>query len=207
MKKIRFLVVILCMAALMCGFAVTANAQSNEPIIEATPAPVVTPAPTPVPTPTPVLTPPGGTGTVVEHTDEEGKEFYTIMTADENVFYLVIDRQRETENVYFLNAVTEADLLPLAELPVVEEEPEPSPVPTPVPEVTPEPETVKSPDIRLVVIVMFAVMALGLILFYAKKHFDGHGSEEGYEQEPEDYEQPVVDDEDSSKWFDEWEKK
>lgn len=207
MKKIRFLVVMLCMAALMCGFAVTANAQSNEPIIEATPAPVVTPAPTPVPTPTPVLTPPGGTGTVVEQTDEEGKEFYTIMTADENVFYLVIDRQRETENVYFLNAVTEADLLPLAKLPVVEEEPEPMPIPTPVPEVTPEPETVKSPDIRLVVIVVFAVMALGLILFYMKKHFGGHGSEESYEQEPEDYGQPVVDDEDFSKWFDEWEKK
>jgi len=35
MKKIRFLVVMLCMAVLMCGFAVTANAQSNEPIIEA----------------------------------------------------------------------------------------------------------------------------------------------------------------------------
>ena len=207
MKKIRFLVVMLCMAVLMCGFAVTANAQSSEPVIEQ--APVETPAPTPVPTPTPtpVLTPPGGTGTVVEQTDEGGKEFYTIMTADENVFYLVIDRQRETENVYFLNAVTEADLLPLAELPVVEEEPEPTPVLTPVPEVTPEPETVKSPDIRLVVIVAFAVLALGLILFYAKKHLGGHGSEESYEQELEDYEQPVVDDEDFSKWFDEWEKK
>ena len=207
MKKVRFLVVMLCMAALMCGFAVTANAQSDEPIIEATPTPVVTTAPTPVHTPEPVLTPPGGTGTVVEQADEEGKEFYTIMTADENVFYLVIDRQRETENVYFLNVVTEADLLPLAELPVVEEEPEPTPVPTPGPEVTPEPETVKSPDVRLVVIVGFAVMALGLILFYAKKHFGGHGSEESYEQEPEDYEQPVMDDEDFSKWFDEWEKK
>ena len=207
MKKIRFLVVMLCVAVLMCSFAVTANAQSDEPIIEARPTPVVTTAPTPVTTPEPVLTPPGGTGTVVEQTDEEGKEFYTIMTADENVFYLVIDRQRETENVYFLNAVTEADLLPLAELPVVEEEPEPTPVPTPAPEVTPETETVKSPDVRLVVIVGFAVLALGLILFYAKKRFGGHGSEESYEQEPEDYEQPVMDDEDFSKWFDEWEKK
>lgn len=194
MKKIRFLVVMLCMAVLMCGLAVTANAQSDEPVVEQ--APIETSVPTP----------PGGTGTVVEQADEDGKEFYTIMTADENVFYLVIDRQRETENVYFLNVVTEADLLPLAELPVVEEEPEPTPVPTPVPEVTPESETVKSPDVRLVVIVGFAVMALGLILFYAKKHFGGHGSEESYEQEPEDYEQPMMDDEDFSKWFDEWEK-
>lgn len=49
-------------------------------------------------------------------TDADGKEFFTITTPAENVFYLVIDRQRETENVYFLNAVTEADLLALAEI-------------------------------------------------------------------------------------------
>ena len=206
MKKVRFLVVMLCMAALMCGFAVTANAQSDEPIIEATPTPVVTTAPTPVPAPEPVLTPPGGTGTVVEQTDEEGKEFYTIMTADENVFYLVIDRQRESENVYFLNAVTEADLLPLAELPA-EKEPEPAPVPTPVPDTTPMPEVESGPDIRLLLILVLAVLTMGLVFFYVKKRFSAHGNEESYEHEPEDYEEPVVEDEDFSKWFDEWEKK
>ena len=47
MKKIRFLAVMLCMAALMCSFAVTVNAQSNEPTIEQ--APAVTPAPVPAP--------------------------------------------------------------------------------------------------------------------------------------------------------------
>ncbi len=206
MKKIRFLVVMLCMAALMCGFAVTANAQSDEPIIEATPAPVVTTAPTPVHTPEPVLTPPGGTGTVVEQTDEEGKEFYTIMTADENVFYLVIDRQRETENVYFLNAVTEADLLPLVEIPAVEE-PEPTPVPTPVPDTAPMPEVESGPDTRLLLILVLAVLTMGLAFFYVKKRFAARGNEESYEHEPEDYEEPIAEDEDFSKWFDEWEKK
>ena len=206
MKKIRFLVVMLCMAVLMCGFVITANAQSDEPIIEATPAPVVTTAPTPVPTPEPVLTPPGGTGTVVEQTDEEGKEFYTIMTADENVFYLVIDRQRETENVYFLNAVTEADLLPLVEMPAVEE-PEPTPVPTPVPDTAPMPEIESGPDVRLLLILVLAVLAIGLAFFYVKKRFAAHGNEEIYEHEPEDYEEPIAEDEDFSKWFDEWEKK
>lgn len=206
MKKIRFLVVMLCMAVLMCGFAVTANAQSNEPIIEATPTPVVTPTPTPVPTPEPVLTPPGGTGTVVEQTDEEGKEFYTIMTADENVFYLVIDRQRETENVFFLNAVTEADLLPLVEMPAVEE-PEPTPVPTPVPDTAPMPEIESGPDVRLLLILVLAVLAIGLAFFYVKKRFAARGNEESYEHEPEDYEEHIAEDEDFSKWFDEWEKK
>ena len=41
--------------------------------------------------------------------------FYTITTADESVFYLVIDKQKTSENVYFLNTVTTDDLLPLAE--------------------------------------------------------------------------------------------
>ena len=61
---------------------------------------------------------PAGTGLVVDNaTDSDGKEFYTITTPDEHIFYLVIDRQRNTENVYFLNAVTVADLLALAEIP------------------------------------------------------------------------------------------
>jgi len=59
---------------------------------------------------------PAGTGTVVNTaTDTDGKEFYTITTPDKNVFYLVIDRERDGDNVYFLNAVTEKDLLALAE--------------------------------------------------------------------------------------------
>lgn len=59
---------------------------------------------------------PDGQGTVVDNTDEEaGKEFFTITTADDNIFYLIVDKQRDSENVYFLNAVTEEDLLALAE--------------------------------------------------------------------------------------------
>ena len=59
---------------------------------------------------------PDGQGTVIDNvTEENGKEFFTIMTPDENIFYLIIDRQRDSENVYFLNAVTESDLMALAE--------------------------------------------------------------------------------------------
>ena len=61
------------------------------------------------------LSPPG-TGTVIDSgTDEDGKEFYTIQAPDKAVFYLIIDRQRGTENVYFLDAVAAKDLLSLAE--------------------------------------------------------------------------------------------
>ena len=59
---------------------------------------------------------PDGQGTVVDNaTEEAGKEFFTITTADDNIFYLIVDKQRDSENVYFLNAVTEEDLLALAE--------------------------------------------------------------------------------------------
>jgi SLT domain-containing protein len=48
-------------------------------------------------------------------TNEDGKEFFTITTPSKHVFYLIIDRQKESENVYFLDAVTEKDLLALAQ--------------------------------------------------------------------------------------------
>lgn len=41
----------------------------------------------------------------------QGKEFYTIQTASDKVFYLIIDRDGEEEMVYFLTEITENDLL------------------------------------------------------------------------------------------------
>lgn len=61
------------------------------------------------------FTPDGQASVVDNATDGDGKEFFTFTTPEENIFYLVVDRQRESENVYFLNAVTENDLLALAE--------------------------------------------------------------------------------------------
>ena len=41
----------------------------------------------------------------------QGKEFYTIQTASDKVFHLIIDRDGEEEMVYFLTEITENDLL------------------------------------------------------------------------------------------------
>ena len=59
---------------------------------------------------------PDGTGTVVDNvTDSDGgREFFTIFSEDGNEFFLIIDRHRNADNVYFLNAVTEEDLMSLA---------------------------------------------------------------------------------------------
>ena len=68
----------------------TAYAQSNEPVAETEP-------PAAEETTTKPFTP-DGTGTVVDNaTDEDGKEFFTITTPSENVFYLVIDRNAIAE--------------------------------------------------------------------------------------------------------------
>ena len=48
-------------------------------------------------------------------TDGDGKEFFTFTTPSENTFYLIIDRQRDSDNVYFLTTVTEDDLRARAE--------------------------------------------------------------------------------------------
>lgn len=59
---------------------------------------------------------PAGTGTVIaDTTNGNGKEFLTITTSDKHVFYMIIDRDQNSNNVYFLDTVTEKDLLSLAE--------------------------------------------------------------------------------------------
>ena len=123
----------------LTAMPLTAYAQSSEPAEEA-------PTETAEETTARPFTP-EGTGTVVDNaTDGDGKEFFTITTPSENVFYLIIDRQRDGQNVYFLNAVTEKDLLSLAE-----KDPEPEvtePVMEPEPETEPptEPETEPGPE-------------------------------------------------------------
>lgn len=61
--------------------------------------------------------PTSGTGTVVENTttDSTQREFFTIKTADGNVFYIVVDKEKTGDNVYLLTPVTEESLKSLAE--------------------------------------------------------------------------------------------
>lgn len=118
---------------------------------------------------------PDGQGTVLDNaTDEDGKEFFTITTADEAVFYLVVDRQKTGNNVYFLNAVTVDDLMSLAEpdkepsTPITAPEPSPEPVPTNTPEPTPKEESAGNGNAGMILLVVAVAAVGGMAGWYFK---------------------------------------
>ena len=104
-------------------FTETQDIPVKQPAVTSVEPTVTIKAPVAAPTAEPTSAPlspdaltPDGQATVLDYykfeTDE--KQFYTIATPAGNVFYLVVDGARGSENVYFLNAVTEADLMALA---------------------------------------------------------------------------------------------
>ena len=157
---------------------------------------------------------PSGTGTVADNaTDGDGKEFFTIMTPDENVFYLVIDRQRGTENVYLLNAVTEADLLSLAKMPESTATTPAATEPTPAPaEPEPEPTPEKNGGAGMLIMVLVIVLGGGGAGYYFKiyrpKQQQANSAEEfdgedygGDESDPYSDEQGEEPDYDGANWY------
>jgi len=92
---------------------------------------------------------PEGQGEIQDSlTSGDGIEFFTITTEAGNVFHLIIDHTRGSNNVFFLNAVTEWDLLTLAadaELPVPPQVSPPTPPPPVIVEHEPPPTTDEPP--------------------------------------------------------------
>ena len=104
MSRIKFATAVFTAVFALSGM--TAFAQSN--------------APTESPTETVIednrtLTPKGNAQLVDDISDNENLQFITVTARDGNVFYFVIDKGAQSENVYFLNTVDESDLEALVE--------------------------------------------------------------------------------------------
>lgn len=110
---------------LVFAFSTSAFAQSNEVVLEDNRT----------------LTPTGNAQLLDDVTDNENLQFITVTARDGNVFYFVIDHGAESENVYFLNVVDEADLNALIE----KEETDVPEEPTEDPSLT-EPEEPSEPE-------------------------------------------------------------
>ena len=125
MKKSKIRILVCLMAAVSCTAAFSVNALAastgtNSPALgssSAAQSSTMSSTSSSTTSSGTVLKPltPDGTGTVIDNvTNEDGKEFFTVTTPSKHVFYLIIDRQKDAENVYFLDAVTDKDLLALA---------------------------------------------------------------------------------------------
>ncbi len=104
MNRIKFASAVFTAVFALSGM--TAFAQSN--------------APTETPTETVIednrtLTPKGNAQLIDDVSDNENLQFITVTARDGNVFYFVIDKGAQSENVYFLNTVDESDLEALVE--------------------------------------------------------------------------------------------
>ena len=152
---------------------------------------------------------PDGTGTVIDNAnDTDGKEFFTINSEDGNEFFLIIDRHRNTDNVYFLNTVTEEDLISLAQkngkttgsgstgtsaIPTLpqpnassdDEQPE-SPTPSPEPIEVKEPSALSKIGSNLLVMVGIMVIAGGLAYYIKVVRPKKSGYIDNYDDEADD---------------------
>ena len=141
---------------------------------------------------------PDGTGTVVDNIVTQNEiEFFTVFTEAGNEFFLVIDRQSNTDNVHLLNAVTEADLMALAQnsgnpiepptppisaIPPIEELLPPS---TPQPPITPEPEPTTRRNNSNLILILLIVLVAGGAAYYLK--VIRPRKEATYDEEDDDY--------------------
>jgi len=121
---------------------------------------------------------PDGSATVIDNaTSDDGKEFFTFATPEGNVFFLVIDRSRGQDNVYFLNAVTEQDLMALAASSGGDTPFNPVPPPLPAPDLDDPTEEVEPPTVvpeaqsgnnGTMIFIVIAALAFGGAAYYLK---------------------------------------
>ena len=108
-KTVRNLAAMLVMAAaVLLSGKMTAYAYVDE-TAEAVPEPVISEE-TPEETETTPFSVAGNGQLLDDISDDETKQFLTVQTKNGNTFFMVIDRSRNSENVYMLSLIDENDL-------------------------------------------------------------------------------------------------
>ena len=218
MKKSKIRILVCLMAAVSCTAAFSVNALAastgaNSPALgssSAAQSSTVSSAASSAASSGTALKPltPDGTGTVIDNvTNEDGKEFFTVTTPSKHVFYLIIDRQKDAENVYFLDAVTDKDLLALAKSDGEDvsgsspsktvSTPETSPAQTastPMASSASRPEKQNS-SAEIAAIAVLAAVLIGAVVWYFK--FRKPGKKDKNKPDPDDYDYAEDEDEES----------
>ncbi|MPN07842.1 hypothetical protein SDC9_155114 [bioreactor metagenome] len=126
------------------------------------------------------------------------KQFITVVSKSGNYFFIIIDRAAETENVYFLNKVDEADLMSILKESGYEIAATPAPTPTTRP--TAEMESMddtgdgKSGGASLILVGVLAAAAFGAFVFLKKRKSEQKSAPRmedfEYDYDDEDEEEP-----------------
>jgi len=227
-NKVILFAAVLLMAALfmpMTVYAVELDDVETPAVITETPEEPAGLGEAPVPLETPATSEPSisdgaftpdGQAEVVDWVfGYDGKEFYSFKTPAGNVFYLIIDHARDNNNVYFLNAVTESDLIALAEkagVPIGESAAPPDTTQKPPagkenPGETEQPPAESEPPAKsggmntgMIIFLVIAALAVGGAGYYIKivrpKQQAAAGDDEDDEPEDDDRDYPYEDDPD-----------
>lgn len=173
--KNKIIAALAAVIVMICGTSAYAN--SNETVTEDysgySALDNITSTPTPNPSRT-ITT--EGTGHVVDNiSDSDNLQFISVTAKDGSVFFVVIDKQNNNDNVYFLNKVDISDLEALAEDNTLTSSS--TAVVTPVPSATATPETeeqtsvaemkqTKEPISSTTLILILALIAAAVIGVY-----------------------------------------
>lgn len=180
---------------LMAGMAVPAYANVDQAAVDAAEAEeqteTVIEETEPAPDEETPFSSPGNGDLGDEIKNSSKKDFYTIRTQNNNVFYLVIDHAGNTDNVYMLSLVDENDLAEfMDEKPTVQEQTPAVVIPeetrpaeeTPAPQET-QPETPEKSSAGLMMIIVLIVLAGVGGGYYYLKIYKPKKEEESWESE------------------------
>ncbi|MCL2249356.1 MAG: DUF4366 domain-containing protein [Oscillospiraceae bacterium] len=203
-KLIISMIIVTLIIAPLLTFTATAHGDETDEGLDGVliPIPIVTTPNTGNSNESQPLTPEGNLNLVDDFGGDyaEEKQFITVETKNGNIFYLIVDRAGNSNNVHFLNLVDESDLIPLLEDDV--EIPQPQPYIPPQADETPQEPELQPEESNSIIptIVVLVIFAGGGALVYFKiikpkqQSNSGHTTNIDEFEDDEEYEDLSIED-------------